>query len=66
MILFYSLVVQMVKNPCRRPSLTLAQEDSLKKENGNPLQYAWLGNPMDRETQATVHGDAKNGARVNE
>ena len=28
--------------------------------NGNPLQYACLGNPMDREAwQATVHGVAK-------
>ena len=25
--------------------------------NGNPLQYSYLGNPMDREAwQATVHG----------
>ena len=29
--------------------------------NGNPLQYACLGNPMDREAwQATVHGVTKN------
>ena len=28
--------------------------------NGNPLQYAFLGNPMDREAwQVTVHGVAK-------
>ena len=28
--------------------------------NGNPLQYACLGNPMDRGAwQATVHGVAK-------
>ena len=28
--------------------------------NGNPLQYSFLENPMDRETrQATVHGVAK-------
>ena len=28
--------------------------------NGNPLQYSWLGNPMNRRTwQATVHGVAK-------
>ena len=28
--------------------------------NGNPLQYACLGNPMDRGAwQATVHGEAK-------
>ena len=28
--------------------------------NGNPLQYACLGNPMDREAwKATVHGVSK-------
>ena len=28
--------------------------------NGNPLQYSWLGNPMDKEAcRATVHGVAK-------
>ena len=28
--------------------------------NGNPLQYSWLGNPMDRGAwQATVHGVAE-------
>ena len=30
------------------------------EENGNPLLYSCLGNPMDRETwKATVHGVAK-------
>ena len=28
--------------------------------NGNPLQYSYLGNPMDRGAWwVTVHGDAK-------
>ena len=28
--------------------------------NGNPLQYSWLGNPMDRRAWwVTVHGVAK-------
>jgi len=28
--------------------------------NGTPLQYSWLGNPMDRSAlQTTVHGVAK-------
>ena len=28
--------------------------------NGNPLQYSWLKNPMDKRAwQATVHGVAK-------
>jgi len=33
---------------------------SLGEENGNPLQYSCLGNPMDRGAwQATLHGVAK-------
>jgi len=33
---------------------------SLRKENGNPLQYSYLGNPMDRGAwQATIHGLAE-------
>ena len=32
------------------------------EENGNPLQYSCLGNPMDRGAwQATVHGIARVG-----
>ena len=35
---------------------------SLEEGNGYPLQYSWLGNPMDRGTwQATVHGVTKVG-----
>ena len=40
---------------------------SPEEENGNPLQYLCLENPMDREAlQATVHGVAKSqtGLRV--
>ena len=30
------------------------------EENGNPLQYSYLGNPMDRRVwRAAVHGVAK-------
>ena len=30
------------------------------ERNGNPLQYSYLGNPMDREAwQAIVHGVAR-------
>ena len=30
------------------------------RENGNPLQYSYLGNPMDRRAwRATVHGVAE-------
>ena len=33
--------------------------------NGNPLNYSWLGNPMDREAwQATVHGVANSQTRL--
>ena len=35
-------------------------ERSSGEENGNPLQYSHLGNPMNRGAwQATVHGVAK-------
>ena len=38
----------------------LGWEDHLEKDNGNPLQYSCLGNPMDGGAwQATVHGVAK-------
>ena len=34
-------------------------ESSSGEGNGNPLQYSYLGNPMDRRAwQATVHGVA--------
>ena len=37
-----------------------SQKDPLEKENGNPLQYSRLGNPMDRGARrATVHGVTK-------
>ena len=55
-------MTQWVKNP---PAMQkgqqmqvqpLAQEDPWEEENGNPLQYSWLGNPMDRGAwQPTVH-----------
>ena len=39
---------------------SLGQEDPLEKNNGNPLQYSCLGNPMDREAwQGTAHGVKK-------
>ena len=40
----------------------LGQEDSPGEGNGNPLQYPWLENPMDRGAwKATVHGVARVG-----
>ena len=36
-------------------------------ENGNPLQYSCLENPMDRGTwQATVHGVTKSQIRLSD
>ena len=35
--------------------------------NGNPLQYSWLGNPMDGGAwEATVHGVVKSWARLSD
>ena len=40
--------------------LSLGWEDPLEEENGNPLKYSCLKNPVDREAwQATVHGVTK-------
>ena len=37
------------------------------ERNGNPLQYSWLENPMDRGTWwATVHGVAKSQTRLSD
>ena len=39
------------------PGLISGSERSPGEENGNPLQYSCLENPMDREAwRATVHG----------
>ena len=62
----------MVKNPPANagdegdsgsaPGLGRSPEDG----NCNPLQYSCLGNSMDRGfCQATVHGTAKSGTRLN-
>ena len=40
--------------------MSMGQEDAVEEENGNPLQYTYLGNPMDRGVwQAIIHGSAK-------
>ena len=64
-----SLVAQLVENPPTIQETACSAGDvgsipgsgrSLGGENGNPLQYSYLGNPTDREAwQATVHGVAK-------
>ena len=60
-----SLVAQPEKNPTAMQQMedvasVLGSEKSPGEENGNPLQYSCLDNPMDRKSQqATVHGVAK-------
>ena len=53
----------VVKNPPAMQETqvqSLGQEDPLEEENGNPLLYSGLENPMDRAAwQASVHGVAK-------
>ena len=53
----------MVKNLPAMPETwvrSLGWEDLLEEENGNPLQYSCLENPMDRGAwQVTVHRVAK-------
>ena len=54
----------MVKNP--PASLTPVSERSPGEGNGNPLQYSWLENPMDRGVwRATVHGITKSWIQLN-
>ena len=60
------MVVLMVKNPpanagdLRDVGSILGPGRSPGGGNGNPLQYSFLENPMDREAWwATVHGVAK-------
>ena len=52
-----------VKNPLTDSGdmvWSLSHKDPLEEENGNPLQYYCLGNPMDRRAwQATVLGVGK-------
>ena len=54
-----SLVAQTVKclsTMCETWVRSLGREDPLEKENGNPLQYYCLENPMDGGAwRATVH-----------
>ena len=41
--------------------LILPTSSTIGEGNGNPLQYSWLGNPMDRGAwHATVQGVTKN------
>ena len=52
-----SLVVQQQKNPPARAGdigLILNLEKLSGEGNGNPFQYSYLGNPMDRVAQPTT------------
>ena len=49
------------------PGLNLGSGRSPVEENGNPLQYSCLENPMDRGAwQATVHGVAKSRTQLSD
>ena len=58
------MVKNLPANAGDRGSITgLAR--SLREGNGNPLQYSYLGNPVDREAwRATVLGFAKSQTRL--
>ena len=46
---------------------TLGLGRSIREENGNPLQYSCLENPIDREVwQATVHRVEKSRTRLSD
>ena len=54
----------VVKNPGDSSSI-LGSGRSLGEGSGNPPQYSWLGNPLDRGAwQATVHGVAQESDRT--
>ena len=61
--LMASFIAQLVKNLCAMQETWvcfLGWEDSPGEENGNPLQYSSLEDPMGRGAwQATVHGVAR-------
>ena len=66
MINWASQVVLVVKTPPANAGdiktwvQSLGREDPLEEENGNPLQYSCLENPMGRGAwRATVHRVAK-------
>ena len=49
------------------PGLITGSGRSLGEENGNPLQYPCLGNPVDRGAWwAVVHGVAKSHTQLND
>ena len=65
-----TLVAQRLKHPPGMQETwvrSLGGEDPLEKENGNPLQYSCLENPMEGGSwQATVHGVTKSWTRLSD
>ena len=68
-----SLMAQRVKNPpavqeTRKMRVRfLVWEDPLEEENGNPLQYSCLENPMDKGTwQATIQRVTKSWTQLSD
>ena len=62
------LVVQMIESVCNAGDLGLTPGSgrSPGERNGNPLQYSYLENFMDRGAwRATVHGVTKSRTRLN-
>ena len=65
-------MAQRVKNPPAMQETqetqvrSLGREDPLEEENGNPLLYSCLKNPMDRGSWwVTVHGVTKSQTQFN-
>ena len=62
-----ALAVKNTPVNARDVGLTPALGRSPREGNGNPLQYSYLGNPMDRGAWwATVHGVANNQTQVSD
>ena len=65
-----SLVAQMITSPLAMQETqvqSLGLEDPLEKENGNPLQYSCMENPMDRGAwQVTIHGITKSWTQLSD
>ena len=66
-------MAQRVKNPPAMQETqetqvrSLGREDPLEEENGNPLLYSCLKNPMDRGSWwVTVHGVTKSQTRLSD
>ena len=62
-----SLVAQAVKNLLAMHETRALGQGSPGEGDGNPLQYSWLENSMDRRTwQATAHGVTKSQTQLSD